>query len=73
MLNYSEDRVRRVVDILINLSFCTVVLIPTIALSYMKSRTHKLIVLAVSVLLAAVVSSFLASAMQKPALGVIAA
>lgn len=70
---YSESAVERLEDISINIIFCTLVIAPIAALSYLKDKFGKLIIVFIFVLLSAVVSSFLAKSVHNTSLAVIAA
>ena len=72
MLTYEESAVRLAEDIVINVAFCLLVLIPIILLSYLKNKVIKLMLVLAFVLLSAIVSSFLANTTHKTSLAVIA-
>lgn len=70
---YSNETIQHLVNIAIHLSFFMVILVPIIALTYVTRQMVKLIILGISVLIAAVISTSWASTLHKPGLGIIAA
>ena len=72
MLHYPERVVRVIEDILINLTFCALLLIPIVLLMYVPNRNWKLVVVAVFILLSIFLSSFMAKATHKPGLAIVA-
>jgi hypothetical protein len=72
MLTYKEGAVRLAEDIIVNVAFCLLVLVPILFLSYLKDKVAKLSLVLAFVLLSAVVSSYLANATHKTSLAVIA-
>ncbi|RFU26783.1 hypothetical protein B7463_g9548, partial [Scytalidium lignicola] len=51
---YSEDKVRRAEAVFLHLSFCTFLMLPVVLLSYLESKTWKLVVLAITLFTASV-------------------
>ena len=72
MRHYPERAARLTEDILINLAFCALLLVPIILLMYVPNRDWKLVVVAVFVLLSTFLSSFIATATHKPGLAIVA-
>ena len=72
MIQYPERAVRLIEDVLINFAFCALLLIPIALLIYLPSRTWKLVIVSIFVLLSTFLSSFMATATHKPGLAIVA-
>jgi hypothetical protein len=70
---YSEAAVRRLEIILINIIFCLAILLPIFVLSFLGSKVGKLILVLGFVIIAAAVTSFVATSVQKNSFAVLAA
>lgn len=68
---YSEKHVRNTETVLINVTFFILVMIPIAALSYVKSKGIKLVIIAIMIILASVIASWLSDSSHRSGLGVI--
>jgi hypothetical protein len=72
MLLYSEAAVRAFEDVMVNICFCLLVLVPIIALSYLKDKSGKLVLVIAFVILSSIVATFLANATHKSSIAIVA-
>jgi hypothetical protein len=70
---YSDETVRRVEDVIVNATFCFLVLVPIFALSYLQNKVGKLLVVLGFVLVSSVVTTVLANVTHKNSLAIMAA
>ena len=68
MLQYQERTVRLTEDIFINLTFCTLLVVPIVLLMYVPNSSWRLVVVALFIFLSTFLSSFMATATHKPGL-----
>ncbi|KAF2097344.1 hypothetical protein NA57DRAFT_77600 [Rhizodiscina lignyota] len=72
MYSYSATAVRVFEEVLVHICFCLLLLIPIVALSYIKDKVGKLMIVFGFILLSAMVASLLANTTQKSSIAVIA-
>ena len=71
MLQYQERTVRLTEDIFINLTFCTLLVVPIVLLMYVPNSSWRLVVVALFIFLSTFLSSFMATATHKPGLAIV--